>query len=1171
MRTKHQPLSRSQPPPSPPLSAATPAMSTYSALVSPVSQAHPEKPDEAHPFRYSKNDLLRIYREGTKGGLALEVERWEGVVRELGSEPIGLREMGDAERKLFTGPLNSDLRRRQSTDYLSPLNTSALGIERPRMALNTTSATGSPSRERFGTLKRHDSNTEPPASNISRKQSLSALQTHAASPRNVALPSPRSRAGFMPNFDGVLNNGDSWTSRRRASEASLKSGAATYRDSGGDWEHDDKNAGIREEKEEEVGADAERRTRPPLVTSLAAEHTQSESRSDLYPSSDAFDSESRGHTQSHHGYANPLDPLGATGIHNSFSDVRDLAGVEWSYKDPTGQVQGPFRADLMQKWYDDGYFSVDLPMKRTHLDSQWITVEELAKLTRGDKIFLSPFVPVLPPGLSLQNGSPLQPLHSIANQNVFSNPYQPAPVRSLRSSTLDSYIGTGSNPSDSPSSSFGTGRFGDSSPDPSSFGGRASSNLYFGGDSAGLGYPATPDTGPLFASRRPSHDYAHDPALALRSPSFGNVPVGQGPLLDVYERVTGYASAQGPWSQDTFGAEPAIMVSSSTYNDLSNRPTIISSDSLPGAHRAHQIYGNGDAGNPHNALHEDNQTHGPSNTILDRRLLSHSPVQEYLSAQQPDTGHRISPDHTTFTPPSGSQGASPIIAEVATPWKSVQEESQSRRPGPFEVPHPTSTNTISVPATHAQPSPWGRGSHISRPSSQSNEPSPWVVASQGILEDPWKDPEPSGSTVTNGGQHNQQHEGPECSVVSPKETQDQIISSQGIPEPVTSSEDLSVPTAQSKIITPIQHSKPTSQVAESSAPTPPTPKVAWVKEEEKKKSRAPGVPLSLRGIQEAEAKKAESRKAAERERERAARGSTAVDGKEDVQPFTASWGLPTSQTGARGGVSVKESLPTVSAAPNNITLPVWTTPVKPPAAKTMKEIQEEEEKRKKLAIKETAATATAKRAYADSTAKVVITPNLTQSNNAWTTVGPSGKLSSPALTAVRPTVLSPSGSSTPINSSPSVRVNGARSAALPAAVLKPTAPAPKAEDFPATPSHDFLKWLSESLKGLNKTVNVEEIMAMLLSFSLDPDPSTIELISDTIYEHSTTLDGRRFASDFVSKRKADAAARPKGVSTTSKTPAKPVSIADVVKATPKTAQPEWGFKVVNKKKKGNRA
>lgn len=44
--------------------------------------------------------MLRIYREGGgKGGLGLEVERWEGVVRETGIEPIGLKEMGEAEKK----------------------------------------------------------------------------------------------------------------------------------------------------------------------------------------------------------------------------------------------------------------------------------------------------------------------------------------------------------------------------------------------------------------------------------------------------------------------------------------------------------------------------------------------------------------------------------------------------------------------------------------------------------------------------------------------------------------------------------------------------------------------------------------------------------------------------------------------------------------------------------------------------------------------------------------------------------------------------------------------------------------------------------------------------------------------------------------------------------------
>ena len=90
---------------------------------------------------------------------------------------------------------------------------------------------------------------------------------------------------------------------------------------------------------------------------------------------------------------------------------------------------------------------------------------------------------------------------------------------------------------------------------------------------------------------------------------------------------------------------------------------------------------------------------------------------------------------------------------------------------------------------------------------------------------------------------------------------------------------------------------------------------------------------------------------------------------------------------------------------------------------------------------------------------------------------------------------------------------------------------------------------------------------MLLSFPLDPDPSTVEIISDLIYANSTTLDGRRFATEFVSKRKVDS----KG-SGSSTSVGKPLSIADVVKTHPKPVQNEWGgFKVVNKKKKAGRA
>ena len=94
-------------------------------------------------------------------------------------------------------------------------------------------------------------------------------------------------------------------------------------------------------------------------------------------------------------------------------------------------------------------------------------------------------------------------------------------------------------------------------------------------------------------------------------------------------------------------------------------------------------------------------------------------------------------------------------------------------------------------------------------------------------------------------------------------------------------------------------------------------------------------------------------------------------------------------------------------------------------------------------------------------------------------------------------------------------------------------------------------------------------MSMLLSFPLDPDSSTAEIISEMIYANSTVLDGRRFASEFLSRRKTDAASRTKAAGVGSV--AKPVSIADVVKAQPKPAQQEWGgFKVVNKKKKGGR-
>lgn len=98
MRTKSHQLSRSQTEPSPQVPSA---LATYSALVSAAPLVASEQLDESHPFRYSKQELLAIYQEGGgKGGLGLEVDRWEGVVREATLEPVTLREMTDVEKKV---------------------------------------------------------------------------------------------------------------------------------------------------------------------------------------------------------------------------------------------------------------------------------------------------------------------------------------------------------------------------------------------------------------------------------------------------------------------------------------------------------------------------------------------------------------------------------------------------------------------------------------------------------------------------------------------------------------------------------------------------------------------------------------------------------------------------------------------------------------------------------------------------------------------------------------------------------------------------------------------------------------------------------------------------------------------------------------------------------------
>ncbi|EKM83628.1 hypothetical protein AGABI1DRAFT_123958 [Agaricus bisporus var. burnettii JB137-S8] len=1131
MRPKQQQqgVARPQQPPSP-----TPpsALSTYSALVSSVPPPPTEHHDEVHPFRYSKEDLFKIYKDGGgRTGLGLEVERWEGVVREHGNEPIGLREMGETEKKLFAGPLNSDLRRRQSTDYLSPLSTANLSSSGARLNHNSP-AVGSPMRERFG--KRRDSNADSPNLTLPKKQSLSSLQTSVMSPREVGLPSPRNRIGHTPSFDGVLNGGDSWVARRRASDALPKPG--THAGENDSSERADK---IKEVKEEDNDGAGSSRNSPSGLPDNGASGGNEPDRA-------------RGMKD----MANVTGGIGQLSLNTDVSSLventqnqsaigalpglTDLASVEWSYKDPTGTIQGPFRADLMQKWCDDGYFTPDLPMKRTHLDTIWSTLEQLRRRCGSDRIFLTPLQPA-PPGLVLRNHSPSQ------YDQIVNGPYQPAPIRSLRTSTLESYISTGSNHSESPSSSFGAGRFGDSSPEPNAFGGRSTGNQFYNGDHASgtrvSGFQTTPEIPSAFTGRRGPHaESPVDGSFSVRPGGFGGFGLTQP-----------FNSGQGPWrtpsNNFTAGYEP-----------------------IGTAHEPHALVGlqqnfaNTGLAINYNGLQHSQDTAADSSQLMPVSYATGLDHTSHVEDQYGGFNPALGTSHDQHYPPVTQQfNAIPSQPSSLDPSAQINSQTQqSPWPDATKSFDPQSTvvngmsQQVSVPPQNSTQNQSQSAGSIAIP----KDASPWVIASHGPVDSAWNESvvDPPVTHEAPASRDTQQvviETDPVIASTSPSteiRTEVESAEASSTPAPPVTKPSLSGKSRKNKEPQATALSVPAPQ-SEITSPYPPTSKPVWQKEEEAKKT------ISLREIQEAEVKRMEARKAAERERERAAR-TAAVSEKEDIQAFTTSWGLPTSQAGSRNGpLPAKEtsSSPVVAPIP-----PVWTNPSKiAPSKKTMKEILEEEEKRKKTAVSQTsiaaAVAASSPRRSQVEHAKVP-TPI---SGGAWTTVGPNGKtnLATIASLPAKPLVPAPV-VTTPRSSGPP------QSRPAPPATKSASTVGNRVEDV--TPSHEFLNWLSDSLKGLNKSVSVEEIMNMLLTFPIEADASIHEIISETIYTNSTTMDGRRFADEFVSRRKVDAVTHAKNGGST-KGPAKPVSIADVVKAVPKVTQPEWGFKVVNKKKKGGRS
>ncbi|KAK5030396.1 kinesin-like protein [Exophiala sideris] len=269
---------------------------------------------------------------------------------------------------------------------------------------------------------------------------------------------------------------------------------------------------------------------------------------------------------------------------------------------------------------------------------------------------------------------------------------------------------------------------------------------------------------------------------------------------------------------------------------------------------------------------------------------------------------------------------------------------------------------------------------------------------------------------------------------------------------------------------------------------------------------------SLREIQEAEAKRAAeqeeiaaaTRRAQQAEQEKLSQllGSTSAPAPAPGLPSTSTWGSPASPV-----------------TPGSQSSSVWAKPAatKPGSAasaaakKTLAQIQKEEESRKQraaaaavaagaqnaAAASPVSAAAVGKR-YAELASKVA--PATPTTSSAWTTVGSGGKTKAPPAVVATP--------------QPASRTVSTSTVA--AAKPRPTLQTSRSTiSNQSKANEEFTKWIKGSLgKGLNSNINVDSFVQDLLQL-----PPEIEIISDSVYASSQTLDGRRFAEEFVRRRR----------------------------------------------------
>lgn len=742
----------------------------------------------------------------------------------------------------------------------------------------------------------------------------------------------------------------------------------------------------------------------------------------------------------------------------------DLGEVQWFYRDPNGDEQGPFPGQTMQQWYTGEFFKDDLPLRRM-TDFGFIPLAELKQIT-GNPVhpFLAPIRPRHPPGIPPQHNGLFPP---------------PGPEQQMQNSFGHLHLNghPGRAPFGAPTPFEQQSRFGPTFEQPGLF---------------------SPNHNPAFGLPHPSpfgRPNEWPPAQTMPGPHRGTGVLG--------DPHSPFHHPQSHAFSPAIGAPPRDVQSPGGFPLYPGGPVPHTAWGAPGQ----------------NPQPEPVQAQWPSapqpehHISPDMRDELHVQPLEAIAQSLPETladsAEPESQEEAEAAIAQGTEAAEDELAAVpepaAEPDSSLDETEEAAAPiqskGPPASVWGTPSAAIKIPSADA-------------PSSRKASLLPSLPASAQLP------PAPSNTTTQSASKL------PPAPASLP-------------PKPIVSPRKSSVSEAAN--LSP----QPT---ATGGLPAKPAP---WATNNGDSEAVKSTTGLSLREIQAAEAKQAEAKKANRAESRPQPQVETA-QGDEVLQNMT--FGLP--QQGQR-----TTSITTTPVAASPAT-PVWGGGDAAPK-KTLKQIQEEEERRKAKAAQARAAQlgqgtpdgpapAQTKRGYAD----LAATATTPQPAVGWTTVGTkSTPAASPVTPSARPATVSRS-STIARASTPS-----------PAPASKPAAP-------DLGPSPDFLRWTRSALTGL--TIPVDEFIGMLLTFPIDPPaadkPGVLEVISDSVYANSSTLDGRRFANEFFTRRKADAqrvrsgGAAPAAGKATGAGVGGGGSLADIVKKEPKKENPLAGFTVVSKQK-----